>query len=100
MRYIPWGIALSAMAMSLPAFPVFAAGQATCQEYAHSAVNDFEVGTAAANVRKCRIKADARWQPNFKNHYEWCLTAPAAWLRSERKARDDRLLACGARSTF
>jgi hypothetical protein len=100
MRHIFWGIVIFAMATSFVAIPVFAAGQEACEEYAHSAVHDFEVGTAPANAKKCRIKAEARWQPNFKNHYNWCLTAPAAWLRSERKARDDRLLACGARSTL
>jgi hypothetical protein len=100
MRHVSRTIAIFALAVSLPAFPVLAASQGACQEYARSAVHDFEAGTAPANAKKCRIKTDARWQPNFQNHYNWCLTAPTAWLLAERKARDDRLLACGARSTF
>jgi hypothetical protein len=77
--------AMFAMVGLSSATPVFAASPGTCQEYAHSAVNDFKQGTAPSNAKKCKITPNARWQSNFQNHYNWCLTAPAAWLGSERK---------------
>jgi hypothetical protein len=66
---------------------VFAASPGNCQEYSHSAVKDFEQATASSNAKKCKITPNARWQSNFQNHYNWCLTAPTASLRSEKGAR-------------
>ena len=68
-----------------------------CESYAYSAVADFH---QMEEFSKCRVKPDARWQGNYKNHYRWCLTAKKEWVQSERKARDRHLLDCGARFTF
>jgi hypothetical protein len=100
MRSIPWTTAIFAVIIVSSAIPVFAASQSVCKNYADTAVHYFEIGTNSANARKCRIQPDARWQPNFKNHFEWCLRAPLDWVRSEGKARTDRLLACGAISNY
>jgi hypothetical protein len=63
-----------------------------CRSYAQDAIADFQKMNENA---KCRIKADARWQNNFDNHYKWCLTAQKSWLQSEAKARRDHLINCG-----
>lgn len=70
-----------------------AASQGACQQYARRATEQYK---RTVELRKCGIKGDARWQPNYQNHYNWCLNAPTAWLRSEEKARDTHLYKCGA----
>jgi hypothetical protein len=75
----------------------YAASKGACAQYARRAIEQYQQTT---KDRKCRIKGDARWQPNYQNHYNWCLTAPTAWLRSEEKARDDHLYGCGAQGRF
>jgi hypothetical protein len=85
-------------ALSFSATPGRAADDTTCQKYARAAVEDYKLTTTAG--RACHVKTDPRWQPYYNNHYKWCRTAPAEWVRSEAKARDLHLLKCGARSTF
>ena len=80
--------------------PAFAATQQACSEYATSAVKDFKVGTNESNARKCHIKPDARWQADYRAHYNWCLTVPNDAWRSEQRIRDKYLLNCGAISTY
>jgi hypothetical protein len=77
--------------------PVDPAIQAKCRRYARRAVDQYQI---VANRPKCRVKPDARWQGNYQNHYSWCLSAQNAWIRSEEKARDDRLYRCGGQIRF
>lgn len=70
----------------------------SCSEYARSAVADYEL--MKEHFRECRVPDDARWQPNYQNHLNWCKTAQAGWVRSERQARDKHLLHCRARATY
>ena len=86
----------SVLSIGLAAFTTEApaAGAGECQRYARGAVEEFQ------NIQRrpsCRTNVSARWQPNYENHYNWCLSAPREWLRSEAKARDDHLIRCGAR---
>src|ERR1041385_2846177 len=70
-----------------------AASQGACKAYANRAVQQYKLMMAH---NKCRVKTDPRWQPSYDNHYQWCRSAPDAWLASEQKARDTHLTACGA----
>ncbi|MET0985208.1 MAG: hypothetical protein ABW034_07365 [Steroidobacteraceae bacterium] len=62
---------------------------AVCQAYATEAVNDYNQAAAA----RCPL-SNARWQPNYNNHYGWCLNAPTAWVQSEANFRRNELAVC------
>lgn len=79
------------------AFGAHAASAQKCDIYAKRAVQQFKI---SQRFRKCNLAADGRWQANFANHYNWCLTAPVAWLNSERGARDAHLYQCGGQIKF
>jgi hypothetical protein len=79
------------------AFSAQAASAQKCDNYAKRAVQQFSI---SQRFRKCNLAPDARWQANFKNHYNWCLTAPVAWLNSEQGARDTHLYRCGGQIKF
>ena len=68
-----------------------------CANYAHSAVSDY---ATMRQDRKCLIGDSPRWQADYRNHYQWCLTARPEWLVSEWKARDNHLMQCGVRHTL
>jgi hypothetical protein len=67
------------------------ATQTNCEGYARHAIREYEL---MINDPRCRINTDARWQPSYENHYNWCLTAPSASVRAEEQARDDHLYRC------
>jgi hypothetical protein len=62
-----------------------------CEQYASHAVRQYRLG-----AQRCGVRMDGRWQPNYQNHYQWCLGASNAALYSEQRARDDLLIRCGA----
>jgi hypothetical protein len=68
-----------------------------CASYAHSAVSDYQT---MRRFRQCFTPDQPRWQADYRNHYQWCLTARAAWLASETKARDGHLVRCGVRHGY
>jgi len=65
-----------------------------CVDYARSAVKDY---STMQRHQECLIPDNPRWQPNYQNHYQWCLTARREWVASETKARDAHLIHCGVR---
>ena len=69
-----------------------AAPPSRCKTYANDAVAHYK---NMRNKAKCRVADNARWQPNYNNHYGWCLKAPAAWIDSEHGARVLHLSRCG-----
>jgi hypothetical protein len=78
--------------------PGQAESEQRCREYANSALGDYR---QLRNIPKCSklIPQDtARWQPQFKAHFNWCRTAVTAALNSETSKRDQLLLSCGGRS--
>jgi hypothetical protein len=87
------------LSMSIACFtlPAHATSKEACQRYARRAIDQYQIMN---NRPKCRIKMNARWQPNYQNHYGWCLSAPVAWLNSEEKTRDDHLYRCGGQIRF
>jgi len=64
-----------------------------CYQYANYAVGQYRLG-----AQRCGVRTDARWQPSYESHYQWCLGASNAALYSEQRARDDVLIRCGAMS--
>jgi hypothetical protein len=65
-------------------------GGGYCEAYARDAVSQHR-----ANLdRRCGYGPNARWQPNYNNHYRWCLSAPRASVAAEDAARRDRLRSC------
>ena len=68
-----------------------------CRDYARSAVSDYK---DMISHPKCRVPDDGRWQPNYENHYNWCMKAPRAWRISESTARSKHLKNCGAQFTY
>jgi hypothetical protein len=80
------------MLMYFPVLPTFAASEKACRGYADRAVEQYQITTRKPPSNKqCPVSMSPRWQPYYKNHYEWCLNAQDAWLHSENKARDDHL---------
>jgi hypothetical protein len=73
------------------------AGKQYCAQYASSAVDDYR---KMREHKKCFIRDNARWQPNYQNHYQWCLTAQHEWAVNEWKARDAHLVDCGVRFNY
>jgi hypothetical protein len=72
-----------------------AAGVRECDSYARRAVNQF---ATMQRVPRCRLHPDRRWQSNYANHHDWCLSAPIGSARSEQHARDDHLRRCGGQT--
>lgn len=82
----------------LAAAPVAqAADHEFCRDYAESAIR--QLHHAEHHDRCFRFLRDnpARWQDNYKGHYEWCrgVSRDDAWR--ERNARSDALHECGER---
>ena len=77
--------------------PASADDKTDCDNYANRAVAQYNQMTSHANSTKaprCQVKDSPRWQPNFSNHYDWCMTNVAAhreWLASESGARQVHL---------
>lgn len=97
MRFFCTAFAATAISMLGSAMPARAESPAICHEYARQALIQYQM-TDDFHHPQCRVKADGRWQADYQNHYRWCLTAPAAWVKAEKKARNQHLYACGARS--
>ena len=89
-------VALAVMLAGTTA-PAFGASQGTCDRYARDAVYQYRV---MVEHRDCRVRDSARWQANYQNHYDWCLSAPVAWLNSEWDARNVHLKQCGRKSVI
>lgn len=68
-----------------------------CSAYAHRAVDDY---ATMRRSRKCSTPDSPRWQADYRNHYQWCLTVRPDWPMNETKARDAHLMRCGVRSSL
>jgi hypothetical protein len=71
--------------------------KAGCEEYARSAVHDYQ---SMRDHPECHVPDSPRWQPNYQNHYKWCMGVPAAARIGEAKARDAHLVHCKVRSSY
>ena len=71
--------------------------ESECKHYAQSAVSDYR---SMVDHPKCRVADSPRWQPNYENHYNWCMGVPKASRVGESKARDAHLRHCKARVNF
>jgi hypothetical protein len=75
--------------------PAVAASQQECRTYADNAVFDFTIATNQANAANCPVTG-GRWQANWENHYQWCLTVSTAAYQGEENARKAYLVQCHA----
>jgi hypothetical protein len=77
--------------------PVFS--NQRCLDYARKAVDDFKnANRFPACVKMIKQQNPGRWNDQLPGHYNWCVTAQPAWIKSEAGARDELQLACGASS--
>ena len=68
-----------------------------CASYARNAVDDY---ATMRRFPECLIRDNPRWQADYRNHYQWCLTAAPDWTKNETKARDNHLVRCGVRKSY
>jgi len=80
-----------AAAALLTAFPTLAASPAYCAHYADQAVWQFHRNE---RIPGCFKGADARWNPDWRHHYDWCLGAPFETARAEDAYRGAVLVQC------
>lgn len=66
-----------------------AESEGNCRQYAEAAVNAFRENEAIG----CRF-SNARWQPNYNNHFNWCLSALPQWVKNEEEFRANQLRVC------
>jgi hypothetical protein len=81
----------SALAVLLP-LTAQAADRASCQDYATAAIH--QIRGALNNPHCLPGLQGARWSPDFRVHYSWCITANYAAMGSERDARTAYLRSC------
>ena len=84
-------ISISASAVRMP-LAAQAADPASCRDYATAALR--QVRGAINNPRCLPGLQGARWSPDFRVHYNWCLTTNYASMGSERDARTAYLRSC------
>ncbi len=81
-------ILFALLALLMPA-GARAESDAVCNSYASTAVAQFRENRALS----CGL-SDGRWSEDFQAHFNWCKTAPMAWLTSEQTNRANRLRFC------
>ena len=69
-----------------------AADPGFCRAYADAAIN--QVRAALANPVCARHISGARWVPEHRVHFDWCLTVPYPAAEAERAARTEFLRGC------
>jgi hypothetical protein len=79
-------------AFSICAPTAQAADPEFCRDYARSAVEQSE---RAMHVRSCEhLLESARFSPEFRNHFDWCLNAHRHEADEERARRHEALERC------
>ena len=69
-----------------------AADPAFCAGYADAALNQVRIAMSSPN---CMAGArGARWSPERRVHFDWCVGQPPAAAAAERQARTDFLRGC------
>ena len=69
-----------------------AADPAFCAGYADAALNQVRIAMSSPN---CMGGArGARWSPERRVHFDWCLTQPPVAAAAERNARTEFLRGC------
>ena len=87
------GIALAAVMFSLAAGYAGAADREYCRDYAQTALR--QVRGASRHPRCAALMVDAaRWSPEFRDHFQWCLQVSKDTATDQRAARHRTLAAC------
>jgi len=74
-----------------------AAAPGFCADYARAAVRQFE---AARAIPGCLGGASARWNPDYRIHYGWCLNVAPPAAFTERDIRTRELSGCRRRAGY
>jgi hypothetical protein len=74
-----------------------ALGVEACTTYANRAIKDFK---DTSKKPRCVRRENDRWHKDYDRHYQWCLTAQAEPVKTERDVRNGFLTRCGARTRF
>lgn len=74
-----------------------AADHEFCKDYAEAAIRQLHHAEHHDRCHRYIRENPARWQDNFKGHYDWCrgVSRDQAW--GERNARSGALHECGER---
>ena len=93
-RMLSMVVAIAALAGLSATTIASAADERFCDEYAHAAVNQFRSAEHHYRCEGFMRREPARWQPDFRAHYDWCrgVSRDAAW--DERNARTRALDIC------
>jgi len=77
---------------------VFSTAQAAdhefCEDYARAAVNQFRDAERHERCDGFRRRDPARWQPDYRAHYEWCRSVHREQAWDERDRRKHALDEC------
>jgi hypothetical protein len=83
---------LAAAQAALMPLAAQAADPAFCRAYAQAAIN--QVRGALANPGCARGIQGTRWSPEYRVHFDWCLSQPIPAVETERGARTGYLRSC------
>ena len=75
------------------AAPAGAADREFCRDYAQSALRQVRAGL---HHQRCAVHMDdvARWSPEFRDHFQWCLHVSKDTAGDQREARRRVLEKC------
>ena len=96
-RLLFGAVAVAILVSSDAISPAQAADDAFCKDYARAAVNQYR---SATSHDRCAgfLRDEARWQANWRAHYDWCrgVRRDEAW--AERNARKRAIEQCTRRN--
>jgi hypothetical protein len=87
-------VVVSAGLFAAATMPSRAADPDYCAQYARLAIHEVQVNMATPG---CFKGFDRRWNLNYDQHYQWCLTVPYAVADTERDYRRMRVAQCQGR---
>jgi hypothetical protein len=85
--------ALIAAAAPATAMPNAASDREFCRDYAQAALRQVRAGLSHL---RCSVHLDnpARWSPEYRSHFQWCLHVSKDTATDERAARHRVLRGC------
>jgi hypothetical protein len=71
-----------------------AADEFFCKDYARTAINQLRDAERHRRCDRARERDPARWQPDFRAHYDWCRNVSRKEADFERNERRNALELC------
>jgi hypothetical protein len=82
------------LGVAVAAGSVQAAEPGFCRDYARAAANQARDAHAHPRCREAIERDPARWQLDFRGHYDWCIAHSRRDADAERGARTETLEHC------